>query len=115
MEEWIMTLSAWFCAFLMCVIGVWAYHRKTPMHFWSGTTVPSSEISDITAYNPRQCVDVVGIRCLLACGRRACIFRCSCVRGRNGRDSGWRHSGFGRGLFVYLPSLSHALIWIVKE
>lgn len=51
MEEWIMALSAWFCAFLMCVIGVWAYHRKTPMHFWSGTTVPSSEIANISAYN----------------------------------------------------------------
>lgn len=51
MEEWIMALSAWFCAFLMCVIGAWAYHRKTPMHFWSGTTVPSSEIANISAYN----------------------------------------------------------------
>ena len=46
-----MALCAWFCAFLMCIIGIWAYKRKTPMHFWSGTTVPSSEIANIPAYN----------------------------------------------------------------
>lgn len=31
--------------------GIYSFKRKTPMHFWSGTTVKSEEISDIYAYN----------------------------------------------------------------
>lgn len=32
-------------------IGIYSFKRKTPMHFWAGTTVKSEEISDIKAYN----------------------------------------------------------------
>ena len=32
-------------------LGVYAWKRKKPMWFWSGSTVKESEISDITAYN----------------------------------------------------------------
>jgi hypothetical protein len=32
-------------------IGRYAWRRKKPMWFWSGSTVEESEISDITAYN----------------------------------------------------------------
>ena len=32
-------------------IGIYAWRRKKPMWFWSGSTVTESEISDITAYN----------------------------------------------------------------
>lgn len=32
-------------------IGVYAWRRKKPMWFWSGSTVKESEISDIAAYN----------------------------------------------------------------
>ena len=32
-------------------IGVYAWRRKKPMWFWSGSTVKESEISDIVAYN----------------------------------------------------------------
>ena len=32
-------------------IGIYAWKRKKPMWFWSGSTVTESEISDIAAYN----------------------------------------------------------------
>ena len=32
-------------------IGIFAWKRKKPMWFWSGTTVDESEIADIPAYN----------------------------------------------------------------
>lgn len=32
-------------------VGIYSSKRKTPMHFWSGATVKSEEISDIYAYN----------------------------------------------------------------
>ena len=32
-------------------IGIYAWNRKKPMWFWSGTTVKETEISDIVAYN----------------------------------------------------------------
>ena len=32
-------------------LGVYAWKRKKPMWFWSGSTVEESEISDIPAYN----------------------------------------------------------------
>ena len=35
-------------------IGIYAWNRKKPMWFWSGTNVKESEISDIPAYN-RAC------------------------------------------------------------
>ena len=32
-------------------IGIYAWRRKKPMWFWSGSSVKESEISDIAAYN----------------------------------------------------------------
>lgn len=32
-------------------LGIYAWNRKKPMWFWSGSTVKESEISDIPAYN----------------------------------------------------------------
>ena len=32
-------------------IGIYAWRRKEPMWFWSGSTVKESEISDTAAYN----------------------------------------------------------------
>ena len=32
-------------------IGIYAWRRRKPMWFWSGSTVKESEISDIAAYN----------------------------------------------------------------
>ena len=39
------------CSAVFTAIGVYAYHRKKPMWFWSGSTVEESEIADIPAYN----------------------------------------------------------------
>ena len=32
-------------------IGIYAWNKKKPMSFWSGTTVKETEISDVVAYN----------------------------------------------------------------
>jgi hypothetical protein len=39
------------CALIFILIALWAFKRRTPMHFWSGSTVKPEEISDIPAYN----------------------------------------------------------------
>ena len=36
---------------LFTVIGIYALKSKKPMHFWSGSTVRASEITDVPAYN----------------------------------------------------------------
>ncbi|MDO5132830.1 MAG: hypothetical protein Q4D81_07595 [Eubacteriales bacterium] len=36
---------------LLSGIGIYAWNRKKPMWFWSGSTVDEAEISDIPAYN----------------------------------------------------------------
>ena len=36
---------------LITGIGIYAWKRRKPMWFWSGSTVSESEISDIPAYN----------------------------------------------------------------
>lgn len=44
-------IIVWICALAFIAIGIYALKRKTPMHFWSGTTVKPEEISDVKAYN----------------------------------------------------------------
>lgn len=41
----------WLCSLSFGVIAIWAFKRKSPMHFWSGSTVRPEEITDIPAYN----------------------------------------------------------------
>jgi len=41
----------WLCALGFGVIALWALLRKTPMTFWSGSTISPEEITDIPAYN----------------------------------------------------------------
>ena len=41
----------WGCALVTGVIALWAFRRKTPMHFWAGSAVNPEEITDIPAYN----------------------------------------------------------------
>lgn len=36
---------------LLTGLGIYAWRRKQPMWFWSGSTVKEEEISDIPAYN----------------------------------------------------------------
>lgn len=51
-----MEQAVWFlimapCSAVFTAIGIYAWHRKKPMWFWSGSTVEESEIADIPAYN----------------------------------------------------------------
>ena len=39
------------CALLFLGIGVYAAKREKPMHFWAGSTVDESKITDVKAYN----------------------------------------------------------------
>lgn len=41
----------WACSLIFGLIALWAFKRKDPMHFWSGSTVRPEEIRDIPAYN----------------------------------------------------------------
>ena len=47
----ILVACCWGCAALFLGIGIWANHRKTPMHFWAGTAIDPEDISDISSYN----------------------------------------------------------------
>ncbi|MCR5790820.1 MAG: hypothetical protein K6G83_13110 [Lachnospiraceae bacterium] len=46
---WLMIMTP--CSMLITGIGIYAWKRRKPMWFWSGTTVSEDEISDIPAYN----------------------------------------------------------------
>ena len=39
------------CAAAFTGIGIYAYQRKEPMFFWSGSTVRREELRDVEAYN----------------------------------------------------------------
>ena len=39
------------CSALLTGLGIFAWRRKQPMWFWSGSTVKEEEISDVRAYN----------------------------------------------------------------
>nr|WP_122013246.1 hypothetical protein [Maliibacterium massiliense] len=45
------SIIVWLCACIFAGIGIYARMRKSPMHFWSGSTVAPEEIRDIPAYN----------------------------------------------------------------
>ena len=47
----IWSITIFGCAILFYGMGVYAKRRETPMHFWAGSTVDPSKISDIKAYN----------------------------------------------------------------
>lgn len=46
---WCITIFG--CAILFYGMGIYAEKREKPMHFWSGTTVDASKITDVKAYN----------------------------------------------------------------
>ena len=46
---WILTMVL--CSTFITCIGVYAWKRKKPMWFWSGSKVEEDEISDIQSYN----------------------------------------------------------------
>ena len=39
------------CSALLTGFGIYAWNRKKPMWFWSGSSVKENEISDVRAYN----------------------------------------------------------------
>jgi hypothetical protein len=41
----------WLCSLIFGAIALWAFKRRDPMHFWSGSTVRPEEITDIPSYN----------------------------------------------------------------
>jgi len=47
----IFAIVCWMSSIIFGVIALWAFKRKDPMHFWSGTTVKPEEITDIPSYN----------------------------------------------------------------
>lgn len=51
MENLISAICIWICSAIFGGVALWAFKRKSPMHFWSGSTVKKEEISDIPAYN----------------------------------------------------------------
>ena len=57
MKEWVLFNGILgFCVLVFAAIGLWALLRKTPMHFWSGTTVEPEEITDVKKYNKANAV-----------------------------------------------------------
>ena len=40
-----------FCGLIMWAVALWSLKKKTPMHFWAGTTVPEETITDVKKYN----------------------------------------------------------------
>jgi hypothetical protein len=50
-EAMFFAVITWVCALVFIGIGIFAIKKKTPMHFWSGTTVKTEEIKDVKAYN----------------------------------------------------------------
>lgn len=50
-ESAVILLVNWVFALLFILIGIFSWRKETPMHFWSGSTVTTEEISDVKAYN----------------------------------------------------------------
>jgi len=50
-ENIMFAAACWLCSLIFGGIALWAFKRKDPMHFWSGSTVRPEEITDIPAYN----------------------------------------------------------------
>lgn len=80
----------WLCSLIFGVIAVWAFKRKEPMHFWSGSTVRPEEIADIPAYNRANglmwaiytaCMFVTGILSLFSIIAGAILLVIICVPG----------------------------------
>ena len=46
---WCITIFG--CAILFFGMGIYAQKSEKPMHFWAGTTIDPSKITDVKAYN----------------------------------------------------------------
>ncbi|MCL2202505.1 MAG: hypothetical protein FWB88_01000 [Defluviitaleaceae bacterium] len=45
-----------FCGLCFWGIALWAFRRKTPMHFWAGTEVNLVEIKNVPAFNRENAI-----------------------------------------------------------
>ena len=41
------SIASIFAGLVFIAVGIWAFCRKIPMHFWSGTTVSPETITDV--------------------------------------------------------------------
>ncbi|NLU51658.1 MAG: hypothetical protein GXX10_02170 [Clostridiaceae bacterium] len=80
----------WLCSLIFGGIALWAFKRKDPMHFWSGSTVKPEEISDIPSYNHANglmwtiytvCMIVTGILSLFSIKIGSILLVIICVPG----------------------------------
>ena len=53
------------CSVLFTGIGIFAWKRKKPMWFWSGSTVREEELSDVAAYNRANGIMWIGFSVVL--------------------------------------------------
>lgn len=86
----IFAVITWLTSLIFGVIAVWAFKRKDPMHFWSGSTVKPEEIKDIPAYNRANaymwgvytlCMVVSGVLSLFNIALGAILLVIICVPG----------------------------------
>ena len=85
---WCITMFG--CAFLFFGMGIYAEKREKPMHFWSGTKVDPTKISDVKAYNRENArmwkiyslwYFASGITCFWSVGIAIAILVASCTVG----------------------------------
>lgn len=86
----ILAALCWLCSLIFGIIALWAFKRKDPMHFWSGSTVRPEEISDIPSYNRANglmwaiytvCMAAAGIVSLFSIKAGAVLLGVICVPG----------------------------------
>ncbi|ROR30408.1 hypothetical protein EDD66_10259 [Mobilisporobacter senegalensis] len=89
-ENIIFAAICWLCSLIFGVIALWAFKRKDPMHFWSGSTVSPEEIGDISSYNRANglmwaiytvCMAVTGILSLFSIIIGTILLGIMCVPG----------------------------------
>jgi len=85
-------------------IGVYAWKRKKPMWFWSGSTVSENEISDVRAYNRAN-----GIM-WLCLGAFLCL--CTVLGAMHSKAGGFLLIG---GMIAALPLLPMTFTWIYNK
>jgi len=86
----IFAFICWLCSLIFGAIAIWAFKRKDPMHFWSGSTVRPEEITNIPSYNHANglmwsvytaCMVVTGIVSFFSISIGAILLIVVCVAG----------------------------------
>lgn len=86
----IFAATCWLCSLVFGVIALWAFKRRDPVHFWSGSIVRHEEIADIPSYNRANglmwaiyavCIAATGISSLFSITIGAILLGIICVPG----------------------------------